>query len=82
MPACGCPDVKLPSGETRKCDCQPCSKGNFSECTCNKETGCACSKSNSNCVCGLSCTCVNCTCEEKPAQKIQAGNSCCGHKVE
>ncbi|KAK9897984.1 hypothetical protein P389DRAFT_64234 [Cystobasidium minutum MCA 4210] len=82
MPACGCPDTKLEDGSIRKCACQPCSEGNLSGCSCNKDTGCACMNSSpSKCVCGEKCTCSNCSCTQAEDKKVdQAPQSCCASK--
>ncbi|KAG0146570.1 hypothetical protein CROQUDRAFT_657214 [Cronartium quercuum f. sp. fusiforme G11] len=86
MPACGCPDVKLASGETRGCQCSPCSSGNLDGCSCNKQTGCACPSLTADseasvkaCVCPPgSCTCANCACSKaEPAVAGSTKKSCC-----
>ncbi|KAH9467356.1 hypothetical protein MJO28_000080 [Puccinia striiformis f. sp. tritici] len=82
MPSCGCPDVKLDSGDVRPCSCQPCSAGNLDACSCNKGTGCGCASSAvpaeaaNHCVCaaaGKTCSCSDCGCKTGAA----TSGSCC-----
>ncbi|EGG03386.1 uncharacterized protein MELLADRAFT_90098 [Melampsora larici-populina 98AG31] len=87
MPSCGCPDVKLESGETRACCCAPCSDGNLAGCSCNKETGCACPSTTDDpevsakkCVCPPgTCKCANCACKKAENQEpaVAGQKSCC-----
>ncbi|MBW0532417.1 hypothetical protein O181_072132 [Austropuccinia psidii MF-1] len=81
MPNCGCPDVILANGILKACSCQPCSSGNLTGCSCNKETGCGCTSSilpihsMDRCSCALAskiCTCTDCACKNN-----NVPGSCC-----
>ncbi|KAH9816852.1 hypothetical protein DFH28DRAFT_964741 [Melampsora americana] len=73
MPSCGCPDVKLENGTFRSCTCTPCEVGNLDGCSCNKQTGCACTSTvSAGCVCDKS----GCSCNECPC-KTTSKRSCC-----